>query len=126
MNDMSRGALSHLQDFMRNIRGGVRRSKNGMRESYELKVHLAQDEESGRWYVAESDIPGLWLEAETPAALIERIQQAAPELIELNQEEIIAACRARDASEPHPVSTASSAAAWRPVFDSPMPLAAFA
>ena len=59
-----------------------------MPETFELKVHLACDEETGRWYVAESEIPGLWLEADDPMALMSRIQEAAPELIELNQEEI--------------------------------------
>jgi hypothetical protein len=54
----------------------------------ELSVHLAQDRETQRWFIARSDIPGLWLEAATAPALMERIAAAAPELIELNAEEI--------------------------------------
>jgi len=77
----------------------------------ELDVHLARDPETGRWYVAESDIPGLWLEADDPIALIERISVAAPELIELN---------APGASV---TDRASARHRIRPVFDSPLELA---
>lgn len=98
-----------------------------MREFFELKVHLAHDEETDRWYVAESDIPGLWLEADSPTDLMERIQIAAPELIELNVEEIVQNCRARDALVKPIVRAMPVAAptrhAIRPVFDSPFLLA---
>lgn len=55
-----------------------------MAEIHELRVHLARDAKTRRWYIAESDIPGLWVEADTPGALMDRIADAAPELIELN------------------------------------------
>ncbi len=94
-----------------------------MRETYELKVHIACDQETGRWYVTASDIPGLRLEDENPLALIKRIQEAAPELIELNESEIMEACwtKARLLHRKH-----TSPNAWpsiKPVFDSPLALA---
>lgn len=94
-----------------------------MRETFELKVHLACDEQTGRWYVAESDIPGLWLEADNPVALIERIQTAAPELIELNIEEILAARGETETSASTPRDRQSFRPSLRPVFDSPLALA---
>ena len=81
-----------------------------MPDRLELDVHLARDGETGRWYVAQSDIPGLWLEADDPIALIERIALAAPELIELNT----------DAGSV--VDRASARHRIRPVFDSPLEL----
>jgi len=82
-----------------------------MPDRIELDVHLARDAETGRWYVAQSDIPGLWLEADDPIALMERISLAAPELIELNT-----------AGAPA-VDRASARHRIRPVFDSPLELA---
>jgi hypothetical protein len=38
----------------------------------ELKVHLAQDGETCLWYVAQSDVPGLRLEAETVHELMRK------------------------------------------------------
>lgn len=91
-----------------------------MREAFELKVHLACDEETGRWYIAESDIPGLRLEDADPLALMARIQEAALELIELNQDEILATCRAKSA----PVKQGSRLRpSILPVFDNPLALA---
>lgn len=86
-------------------------------EQIELQIHLARDEESGWWYVAHSDIPGLVLEAETAAALIQKIEAAAPEMIELNHREIVGRDVAgeRERAEPRAVRQA-----WRPVFDSPL------
>ena len=94
-----------------------------MRETFELKVHLACDDETGRWYIAESDIPGLWLEADNPMALIARIQEAAPELIELNNEEILAACRAKATTTTHSRNAQTARPSIMPVFDSPLALA---
>lgn len=84
----------------------------------ELKVHFAQDQETGLWYIAESDIPGLRVEAESADELIRKVSDVAPDLIELNVEEILAshsARRRRNAPKP-PLNI-------RPVFDSPMPVA---
>jgi hypothetical protein len=54
----------------------------------DLCIHLAFDAEARRWYVAETDVPGLCLEADDPASLIRKIEAAAPEPIELNGEEV--------------------------------------
>ena len=81
-----------------------------------LTIHLAHDEEADVWYVASSDIPGLFLEAATPQELISRISEAAPEMIELNQAEI-------DEKQEVKKSTRASQVSLRPVFDSPMDLA---
>lgn len=80
----------------------------------ELNVHLAYDDEAEVWYVAESDIPGLSLEADNPQRLIERIEKCACELIQLNAEEIAQRYAPRKKMAP---------VAVRPVFDSPLQLA---
>jgi hypothetical protein len=82
----------------------------------ELSVHLAYDAEAEVWYVAASDIPGLRLEADNPQKLIERICECAPELLELNAEEV------RRAHAPRRKPTL----AVKPVFDSPLQLVACA
>lgn len=106
------------------ISGGPRWSAFAMPEKIELKVHLAFDDEAQVWYIAESDIPGLSLEGATPADLVNRIQEAAPELIELNIEEII---RAKGIDLPraerHQEREQRPSMQWRPVFDSGMDLA---
>jgi hypothetical protein len=82
----------------------------------ELKIHIAHDTDTGVWYVAESDIPGLCLEAENPQALIARIEACALEMIELNASEILAK---HDGKR----RTMTQRVALRPVFDSPLVLA---
>jgi predicted RNase H-like HicB family nuclease len=82
-----------------------------MEHGTEFEVHIARDSETGRWYIRQSDIPGLWLEAATAQDLISRIAAAAPELIELNAAEMFPDGRPRQA-------------AIRPVFDSPLLLEA--
>lgn len=119
MSFRSSRAFFNFDRVFGRVSRGLFRSGIAVRATYELKVHLAEDEESGAWYVAESDIPGLWLEADDPVALIERIKAAAPELIKLNQEEIIRNCLSRDAE----VDWASMRPSVRPVFDSPFSLA---
>lgn len=84
-----------------------------MRKKIELKVHLAHDEEAGVWFVAESDIPGLRLEADNPIDLMRRIAECAGELIELNEAEII---------KNHVHKTRPSVSLM-PVFDSPLDVA---
>ncbi|MEA3063424.1 MAG: hypothetical protein QOJ94_3205 [Sphingomonadales bacterium] len=61
-----------------------------MTKPIELKVHLAQDEETHLWYVAQSDVPGLRLEAKTVHELMRKVEEAAPELVDLNRSEIAA------------------------------------
>ena len=80
-----------------------------------LEVHLAFDDQAKVWYIAASDIPGLHLEADSPIKLLERIIEAAPELIELN------------AAKDGPDAASSGGPDWpvvvRPVFDAPFELA---
>jgi hypothetical protein len=64
-----------------------------MGNTIELEVHLARDEGTGRWYIASSDLPGLRLEADTAPDLIREIENVAPDLIELNYDEISAFVR---------------------------------
>jgi hypothetical protein len=124
MNHRSPHAFVNLSNLWNSFSRGLLRSGEAMSESYELKVHLACDEETGRWYVAESDIPGLWLEADDPIALMGRIQTAAPELIDLNEDEILAACRARpSAAKPRARHAKPLRPSIMPVFDNPLALA---
>lgn len=85
-----------------------------MREDIELKVHLAFDDEAGIWYVGDSDIPGLRLEASDPLELVRRISETAAELVELNQSEVL-----RKAA-----GNGGPRVRFTPVFDSSLPLAA--
>jgi hypothetical protein len=101
---------------------GLTRSSKTMQETYELKVHLACDEETGRWYIAESDIPGLWLEAADAASLMSRIMESAPEMIELNEQEILTVCRSRANAIKRPVGQYRLRPSIMPVFDSPVAL----
>lgn len=79
-----------------------------------LEVHLAFDDEAKVWYIAQSDIPGLHLEAKTPLDLLHRIIESAPELIELNASQDVAA-RAESLEAGRPIIV-------RPVFDAPLEL----
>lgn len=79
-----------------------------------MRVHIAEDEESGRWFITESDVPGLRLEGPDAASLIRRIELAAPELAEANAEEIE---RLHGIAPGSPIRIV-------PVFDSPIRLAA--
>lgn len=79
-----------------------------------LEVHLAFDHEAKVWYIADSDIPGLHLEADSPIKLLERIIAAAPELIELNGSK-------GDTDEKGSRKT-DQPVAVRPVFDAPFAL----
>ncbi len=51
----------------------------------EYKVNFTWDEEACVWIAQSDDIPGLVLEGGSLDALIERVRNAAPELIELNK-----------------------------------------
>lgn len=94
-----------------------------METAIELRVHIAQDTESGRWYIAESDIPGLRLEADDALALIERVREAAPEMIELNVAEILAKHSIDVDDAPTAADFAKIRHGITPVFDSPLDLA---
>lgn len=90
-----------------------------VRQEIELKVHLAQDEATCIWYIADSDIPGLHVEAETVHELIRKVEDVAPHLIELNVEEILANHHLRSPKR----SARRPTVNIRPVFDTPMAVA---
>ncbi len=82
----------------------------------ELSVHLAQDAETGVWFVAKSDIPGLRVEGASADEIIRKVQDVAPDLIELNFEEI---CEAMPQRRP----VRGMRPVIRPIFDTPLALA---
>lgn len=49
-----------------------------------LRVFVSHDAENAVWFVAESDIPGLNVEAASLDALVEAVSDVAPELISAN------------------------------------------
>ena len=51
-----------------------------------FRVDIAFDDDAKVYFVANSDIPGLSLEAGTLEALEKAIQEAAPDLLELNRD----------------------------------------
>lgn len=83
-------------------------------KSVELTVHIACDGETGRWYVSQSQVPGLNLDAVDAPRLIRKILIAAPELLELNAVEV---------QRLHGVMP-GAAVRLTPVFDSPLAVAA--
>ena len=103
-----------LQRIAGILQRGLRWTGTDVGKPIELKVHVAYDSEADCWYVAHSDVPGLSLEAPTAPALMERVMQVAPQLIELNEEELLKK-HVRRAERP--------CVAVTPVFDSPLRLA---
>ncbi len=89
-----------------------------MTRKISLEVHIACDPETQRWYVASTDIPGLWLESDTADELIRRLADAAPEMIELNEAELLErfGLQKGDTSSHGKLPFADV----RPVFDSPL------
>jgi hypothetical protein len=83
----------------------------------ELKVHIAQDDETGRWYVARSDIPGLRVEADSADELIRKIEDVAPDLVELNCDEILANLDVKPTAKEREERCKP---VIRPIFDTPM------
>jgi hypothetical protein len=49
-----------------------------------LTIRCDWDAEAHVWYVTESDVPGLSLEASTQKAMTAKLRRAVPELLELN------------------------------------------
>lgn len=47
-------------------------------------IRCEWDDEARVWYVAESDVPGLAVEAETPEAMLRKLEAVVPELLALN------------------------------------------
>ena len=85
----------------------------------ELSVHLARDAETGLWYVAQSQVPGLRLEAQSVHELIRMVADVAPELVDLNREEIAASHDPRLAGP----EAARPPVTIRPVIDTPLAIA---
>jgi hypothetical protein len=83
----------------------------------ELKVHIAQDDATRCWYVARSDIPGLRLEADSADELIRKIEDVAPDLVEVNCDEILAKLDLKPTAE-HREERCKPVI--RPIFDTPM------
>jgi hypothetical protein len=118
MRSVNRSSYTPLKPLIATIQRGLRWVGIDVRREIELQVHLAKDEESGIWYIAQSDIPGLRLEAESSQALIQKVQDVAPEMIELNVREILSA------KAPKPKAwDEKPALKIRPVFDSPLAVA---
>lgn len=107
--------LTKIQGIVDTVFGRASMDTRHMPEKCIFKVHLDFDEDAGVWYVSESDILGLSLEAATPADLINRIKMVAPELIDLNMSETAGNSDKLPNSESHSL--------W-PVFDRPLTLAA--
>ena len=55
-----------------------------MSPNFRFFVKAEWDAEANVWYVSETNVPGLSLEAETPDALLAKLDCAVPELLELN------------------------------------------
>ena len=53
----------------------------------EYTIRMSWDEEAQVWIATSEEIPGLVLESGSYDALIERVRQAAPEIIALNGQE---------------------------------------
>ncbi len=47
-------------------------------------IHVAWDDEAKAWYVQDSDVPGLCIEAATLERMAERLAEIIPELLEAN------------------------------------------
>jgi hypothetical protein len=89
----------------------------GARNPMELRVHIAQDGETGLWYVARSDIPGLRVEGDTADELIRKIEDVAPDLVELNCDEILANFDVKPTAKQREERCKP---VIRPIFDTPM------
>ena len=119
---MSTPTFTKMREFLAN-RWGQREGRT-MSNRVELLVHLAYDDEADVWYVAKSDIPGLSLEAATPGELLNRVTDAVPQLLELNDGILAKVVRARlEVQEPHRRNAARRPFSVRPVFDNPLQLA---
>ena len=57
----------------------------------EYTINLVWDKEAGVWVATSEDVKGLVLESGSLDALIERVKVAIPELLELNQKNILRA-----------------------------------
>jgi predicted RNase H-like HicB family nuclease len=121
--------FTKFQGFFDTVFRGLNLGPIIMPKKIELLVHLAFDEEAKVWFVAQSDIPGLSLEANTPHELMARIEGCAHEMVELNISEIIETAfankvaRQRLRSNSFTPVTKRPPVSVRPVFDSSFDLA---
>lgn len=51
-----------------------------------IKISCAYDEDAGVWYVEESDLPGLHIEAARLEDMVQEIRALVPELVRLNRD----------------------------------------
>ena len=117
--------FTKFQGLLATMFRGLDLERENMPKKIELSVHLAYDDEAKVWYVAHSDIPGLSLEADTPHALIARIEECAEEMVDLNLAEIVEASFAKDMVRKvsRPVANKRPPLSVRPIFDSSFDLA---
>lgn len=118
MNQSSSRSKTTFQHFLDTVRRGLQWLGIDLDEHIQLKVHIAFDEEVNVWYIAESDIPGLRLEADDPMELVRRVSESVAELVELNCAEVVASH--------HRKKKAARSVSFTPVFDSPLPALAYA
>jgi hypothetical protein len=133
MSSAAKRSDTKFKAFLGTLRRGARRGGEVVHQKpdIELKVHIAQDEESGVWYIAASDIPGLRVEADSADELIRKVEDVAADLLELNLEEVAANVAARQRKRSPKAAKASRSAesgerprtVIRPVFDSPLAVA---
>lgn len=121
--------FTKFQGIFDTVFRGLNLGTKDMPKKIELLVHLAFDDEAKVWFVAQSDIPGLSLEADTPHELMARIEGCAHEMVELNIGEIVEAAFASEMARQRPRPNSFTPAAKRPpvsvrpVFDSSFDLA---
>lgn len=53
-------------------------------QNHTYNIRVDWDGEAEVWYVAESDVPGLACEAETPEGILTLLKDLVPELVDLN------------------------------------------
>jgi len=68
----------------------------------EFRVAVRYDEEAKVWWVSDCNVPGMHLEADDGWELVRRCAKAAPELTELNRDEMNAARTIDDAPDARP------------------------
>ena len=123
---MIAGTFTKLKKVFDTFRWGQRSDVVMSKETIELRVHLDYDDEARVWFVAKSDIPGLVLEANSPTRLVERILEAAPELIELNEALLFENLEQRESEPSLPMQEVFTPTPRRrlvtPIFDRPLEL----
>lgn len=126
--EMTAQAFTILKRVFETIRWGQRSEGYMTENEISLQVHIAYDDEAKVWYVAKSEVPGLSLEAASPYDLMQRVVEAAPELLELN-EGLLVDCVSARIKSPHDDLPQLRNTNHRPrmsvlpIFDTPLELA---